>query len=86
MKAEPVSDKQPWKTIEDLKIVVAEYIDWFEYRRLHGGIGRVSPGEYEDTDDRHNPVPTTVGASLQGLRSTGTGHWWKRQPAWLCPH
>jgi len=26
-------------TIGDLEIAVAEYIDWFNFRRLHGEIG-----------------------------------------------
>jgi putative transposase len=36
-----------WKNIDDLEIAVAEYIDWFNLRRLHGEIGLVPPVEYE---------------------------------------
>jgi transposase InsO family protein len=41
-KAELVRNKGPWKSIDDLEIAVAEYIDWFNHRR-HGeiGLGRV---------------------------------------------
>lgn len=34
--------------IDDLEIAVAEYIDWFNHRRLHGEIGLVPPVEFED--------------------------------------
>jgi len=48
-KAELVRNCGPWKNIDDLEIAVAEYIDWFNYRRLHGEIGLVPPVEYETT-------------------------------------
>ena len=38
-KAELVRNTGPWKNIDDLEIAVAEYIDWFNHRRLHGEIG-----------------------------------------------
>jgi putative transposase len=66
-KAELVRNKGPWKNIDDLEIAVAEYIDWFNHRRLHGEIGLIPPAEYEDTHYRHNPAPTAVGASVQSL-------------------
>jgi putative transposase len=55
------------ESIDDLEIAVAEYIDWFNHRRLHGEIGLVPPAEYEDHHYRHNPAPTPVGASVQSL-------------------
>jgi putative transposase len=67
LKAELVRNRGPWKTIDDLEIAVAEYIDWFNHRRLHGEIGLVPPAEYEDSYYRHNPAPTPVGASVQSL-------------------
>ena len=48
-KAELVRNRGPWKNIDDLEIAVAEYIDWFNFRRLHGEIGLVPPVEYETT-------------------------------------
>ena len=67
-KAELIRHQGPWKSIDDLEIAVAEYIDWFNFRRLHGEIGLTPPVEHEDNYYRHNPVPTTIGASLQSLR------------------
>ena len=47
-KAELVRNSGPWKNIDDLEFAVAEYIDWFNHRRLHGEIGLVPPAEHED--------------------------------------
>ena len=66
-KAELVRNRGPWKNIDDLEIAVAEYIDWFNHRRLHGEIGLVPPVEFEDDHYRHNPAPATVGALVQSL-------------------
>jgi putative transposase len=66
-KAELVRNKGPWKGIDDLEIAVAEYIDWFNHRRLHGEIGLVPPAEHEDTFYRHNTAATTVAASVPSL-------------------
>jgi putative transposase len=66
-KAELVRNKGPWKGIDDLEIAVAEYIDWFNHRRLHGEIGLVPPAEHEDSFYRHNPAATTVTASVPSL-------------------
>jgi len=66
-KAELVRNLGPWKSIDDLEIAVAEYIDWFNYRRLHGEIGLVPPAEFEQEHYRHNPALATVSASAQSL-------------------
>jgi putative transposase len=55
-KAELVRNRGPWKSIDDLEIAVAEYIDWFNFRRLHGEIGLVPPVEYE-TMHRSTTLP-----------------------------
>lgn len=39
--------KGGWKSVRDVEIAVAEYIDWFNHRRLHGEIGQVPPAELE---------------------------------------
>jgi putative transposase len=36
-----------WKSVGDVKIAVAEYVDWFNHRRVHGEIGLVPPAEFE---------------------------------------
>ena len=39
--------KGGWKALSDVEIAVAEYLDWFNHRRLHGEIGLVPPAEFE---------------------------------------
>jgi len=46
-KAELVRNLGPWRSIDDLEIAVAEYIDWFNHRRLHAEIGLIPPVELE---------------------------------------
>lgn len=36
-----------WSGISDVEIAVAEYIDWYNHRRLHGEIGLIPPAELE---------------------------------------
>jgi transposase InsO family protein len=49
VKAEPVRNKGPCRSIDDLETAVAEYIDWFHQRRLHGEIGMIPPVEAEQS-------------------------------------
>ncbi len=46
-KAELIRNRGPLKSLDELEIAVAEYIDWFNFRRLHGEIGLIPPVEYE---------------------------------------
>ena len=66
-KAELVRNKGPWRSIDDLEIGVAEYIDWFNHRRLHGEVGLVPPVEFEENYYALHPAPTTVDASVASL-------------------
>ena len=47
-----------WKSVTDVEIAVAEYVDWFNHRRLHGELGLVPPAEFETS---HRAQTTTVG-------------------------
>jgi putative transposase len=55
-KAELIRNKGPWQSITDVEIAVAEYIDWFNQRRVHGEIGHNPPAEHEAHHYRKNPV------------------------------
>ncbi|MGI4895063.1 MAG: integrase core domain-containing protein [Janthinobacterium lividum] len=37
----------PWRGVDDVEIAVAEYINWYTHRRLHGELGMVPPVEHE---------------------------------------
>lgn len=59
-KAELIRNKGPWTSINDVEIAVAEYVDWFNQRRLHGELGHVTPAEREAAHNAAEPP-----ASLQ---------------------
>ncbi|GAA2521379.1 hypothetical protein GCM10010201_19070 [Pilimelia columellifera subsp. columellifera] len=46
-KAELIRNKGPWRSVDDVEIAVAEYIDWYNHRRLHGELGHLPPVEHE---------------------------------------
>ena len=60
--------KGDWKSVVDVEIAVAEYVDWFNHRRLHGEIGLVPPAEFEADHwtsqpakhYRQNPILTEI--------------------------
>ncbi len=46
-KAELVRNLGPWESINDLEIATAEWVDWFNERRLHGELDQRPPAEVE---------------------------------------
>lgn len=48
------------RDIDDLEIAVAEYVDWFNHRRIHDEIGYVPPAEYEAQHAAVEPPPQLV--------------------------
>ena len=66
-KAELIRHNGPWRSIDDLEIAVAEYIDWFNHRRLHGEIGTIPPVEYEAEHYRHHHAPAAASAPVHSL-------------------
>ncbi|MFF4648120.1 IS3 family transposase [Streptomyces sp. NPDC001389] len=47
-KTELIKPGRPWKTLSQVELATAEWIDWYVHRRLHGEIGHIPPAEYED--------------------------------------
>jgi putative transposase len=46
-KSELIRNKGPWRGLDEVEYATAEYVDWFNHRRLHGSLGKVPPAEYE---------------------------------------
>ena len=46
-KTELIKPRRPWKGFDDLEIATAEWVDWFNHRRLLAPIGYVPPAEFE---------------------------------------
>jgi len=57
--------KGGWKSVVDVELAVAEYIDWFNHRRLHGELAQVPPAEFEANhwashEVQHYPEPAVL--------------------------
>ena len=47
-KTELVKPRRPWRTIDQLELATAEYVDWFSHRRLYEACGDIPPAELEE--------------------------------------
>jgi putative transposase len=64
-KAELVRNKGPWQSINDLESAAAEYIDWYNHRRLHSGAADLPPAHFETL---HQPAePRRTEATCQPI-------------------
>ncbi len=46
-KTELIRRRGPWRTLEHLELATAEWVDWWNQRRLHGAIDNLPPAEFE---------------------------------------
>lgn len=47
-KTELIARRGPWRTLEQLELAVARWVDWYNHRRLHEACGDLPPAEYEE--------------------------------------
>ena len=66
-RVELIRNLGPWKGLDEVEIAVAEYVDWFNHRRLHGEIGLVPPTEFEDNFYRQDSVSLDAEALVPSL-------------------
>lgn len=57
-KTELIRPKGPWKTIDDVESATAEWVDWYNHRRLHSARNNATPAEYESAYYRQNNPAT----------------------------
>jgi hypothetical protein len=69
-KTELIKRKGPWKTLADVEVATAEYIDWFNHRRLHGAIGHIPPAEHEANYYAQTGPGLLAGANNWSLHET----------------
>ncbi|WP_439098564.1 IS3 family transposase [Amycolatopsis vastitatis] len=43
----PVACGRGWQSVRDVEIAVAEYVDWYNHRRVHGELGQCTPAQVE---------------------------------------
>jgi putative transposase len=46
-KSEVIRKSGPWRSLEHVELATAEWVDWWNNRRLHGAIGDIPPAEFE---------------------------------------
>jgi putative transposase len=46
-KTELISRRGPWRTMDQVELASAEWVQWWNERRLHGACGDVPPAEFE---------------------------------------
>ncbi len=61
-KAELVTARGPWRTVEDVELATLAWVHWFNHDRLLWPIGGVSPAEFEARWVEANTSTTTGGA------------------------
>jgi putative transposase len=46
-KAEVIRQRGPWRSLEQVELATAAWVDWWTQTRLHGAIGDIPPAEFE---------------------------------------
>ncbi|BAY00261.1 putative transposase for insertion sequence element IS986/IS6110 [Mycobacteroides stephanolepidis] len=63
-KTELIKPRKPWKTVDQVEIATAEWVDWFNHRRLYQYCGDIPPAEPENAYyarfTAHQPAGLTV--------------------------
>jgi putative transposase len=62
-KTELIKRRGPWKNLPSVELATAEYVDWYNARRLHTAIRDVPPNEYEAEYYAHHQPRQAVGAN-----------------------
>ena len=52
-KTELIKPRGTWKTVDDVEIATAEWVDWFNHRHLHQYCGDIPPAALEAADYAH---------------------------------
>jgi putative transposase len=47
-KTELIKKQGPWRTVDHVEVATAEWVDWFNHRRLYEYCGDLPPAEMED--------------------------------------
>jgi putative transposase len=54
-KTELIKPTGPWKNVDEVEIATAEWVDWFNHRRLYEYCGDIPPAELETAYAQHQP-------------------------------
>jgi putative transposase len=64
-KTELIRPRAPWRTIDHVELATAEWVDWFNHRRLYRHNGDIPPAEMETAHYAQNPAQQPAGLSHQ---------------------
>jgi len=53
-KTELIKPRRPWRSLAQVELATAEWIDWYNHRRLHSAIGHRPPAEHESMFYAHH--------------------------------
>ena len=62
-KTEVIKHRGPWRTVEQVEYATAEWVDWFNHRRLYEYCGDTPPAELEAAYYRQHQPRRPVGSS-----------------------
>jgi putative transposase len=54
----------PWKSLPQVELATAEYVEWFNSARLHSAIGHALPAEYEAAHYAQAQPQPVAGANI----------------------
>jgi len=47
-KTELIRRRGSWRSLDQMELATAEWVEWYNRRRLHGALGDIPPAEYEE--------------------------------------
>jgi putative transposase len=56
-KTELIHRRGPWRSLDQVELATAEWVDWYNRRRLHGALGDIPPAEFEELYRRRMEAP-----------------------------
>jgi putative transposase len=70
-KTELINQREPWRDLDHTTFATLEYVDWYNHRRLHGGITPdntyTTPAEHETAYHQNNPTKPLVTQTTDSL-------------------
>lgn len=62
-KTELIKPRAPWRTVDQVEVATAEWVDWYNHRRIYQHAGDVPPATTETAHYARQPDPTPVRSS-----------------------
>jgi putative transposase len=56
-KTELIHRRGPWRSLDQVELATAEWVDWYNWRRLHGALDDIPPAEFEALYRRRLEAP-----------------------------